>query len=178
MRSYCPHSRFSHSFVHPVSLTESLLLSLPLCHRSAAYIDIHRRVPFAVEHMQNVRLLAHLLTRCTPALPEEAHVINGGQREGRMSVMRFVAFIQPGGINEEQMGRPGLKALQKKGLNIKLNHRNGTHSSHSSCSLYCGTQMGCSSQKGIHPLKCHANTLITWKRDPQHGHLETINGSI
>lgn len=39
-------------------------------------------------------------------------------------------------------GTARLKSFTEKGPNIKLNHRSGTHSSHSNCSLYCGTSSG------------------------------------
>lgn len=43
--------------------------------------------------MQNIRYLAHLLTPCTIVVQKEVNMINGGQLEGKMLVMRFVAFI-------------------------------------------------------------------------------------
>lgn len=75
-------------------------------------------------------------------------------------------------------GTARLKSFAEKGTNIKLNHRNGTHSSHSNCPLYCGTPSGLFHLESHSSFKVPcANTVIAWKRDTKHGHLETINGS-
>lgn len=62
-------------------------------------------------------------------------------------------------------GAARLKSLAEKGPNIKLNNRNGTHSSHSSCSLYCCTP------NGLFQLERHSSFKMPCKYTD---HMETM----
>lgn len=139
--SRSPLSLF-HTRPYTVSLTQSLLLSLPLCR-----LSVSRTLTFTTECRLPVNTCKALGGSRTP---NSMHSCLAGRRArderrpaGRKDVgYEICSFYLARRHQWRANGTARLKSFAEKGRNIRLNHRNGTHSSRSNCSLYCGTQSG------------------------------------
>lgn len=129
------------TLVHTVSLTEILLLSLPFRRSSAAYIDIHAkcRLPRNTCKALGGSCTSNSMHSCIAGRSTRGKRRPAGRKDVGYEIYCFYLARRH---QWRANGTAQLKSFAEKGPNIKRNHRNGTHSSHSNCSLYCGSPSG------------------------------------